>query len=872
MTKQRVRRFVSRSIIAAASILVPRWRRRVWRETWEGEVCHSSLDHSRELVRRSTGAVSHAAWLRLTELSSDGLLQDVRYGLRSLRNQPGFTAIALLVLTLGIGANTTIFSLVNGLLVRPLGGIESPEQLVGVWRERPGQRPDNWSYPNYLDIKTGTGAFEGSVAYADVTLTLRAGEEFDTVPAQMVSRDYFEVLGVNMVRGVGLAAPAGTPDVVISHGAWQRRFGGDDVVGRTIELNGVPLRVAGVSAASFLGLSRTERPEAWVAVDLEVPLGVRARTTLGTRGNSWLRVVARRKPGASMEQARAAAALTTENLRQHAVNREVTVLLAPANGFAPDDAGEAGLVLGTLMSLVGLVLLLACANVANLLLARGRARAHEYGVRLALGASRGRLVRQMLVESLLLSIGAAIAGLIVARWSAGLMVQLFESVYDARFAVVIAPDARVILFSLVAATGCVLAFGLAPAIRASRQGTTRAIHAGATTRGRQGRFATNAILISQVALSLVVLVAAVLFARSLQATRSIDSGMTTENLLVITPQSFDPPSQPASLPGIGWRQELYDRIEAMPAVDSLAWTQAIPLTGEIGRTSVSKASEGTANNVQVARGSVSPGYFHTTGISLLAGRDFAPSDSAEAAPVTIVNDTLAGLLWPDENAVGRTLYVGGNPHRVVGVATTTKHVTLTEGPRPFFYLPLAQHPVQRPSLIVRSSTDPASMGDAMRATLAELSGSVAARRLTTMDTVVAESFGEQVLLARVIGLFGVLALTLALAGAYGVTSYLVNQRTGEIGIRMALGARSGEVMTTVVRGTVLRAAAGVVLGTGLAAAATPALASLVPGVAPTDPLTFALAAASLLAAVAVAGFLPARRASRVDPVTALRHE
>jgi len=414
MSKRSLLYFISKAIVAVASPLVPRWRRREWRETWHGELWHGGAERNAAVVRRSTGAVSHAAWLRISDWSGDGLLQDVRYGVRSLRNQPGFTAVALLVLTLGIGANTTIFSVVNGLLVRPIGGVEDPAQLVGVWRAREGQPPDNWSYPNYLDIRTATEAFSGAAVFARATLTLRQGDSLERLPVQVVSRDYFEVLKVTMLRGSGLDSGAATPDIVLSYGAWQRRFGGRALVGDTIEMNGVPLRVAGIAAPEFLGLARAERPEAWVGADLEVVLGLRPQATLDARGNSWLRMVARLEPGVSMQQARASAVLTTELLGEHGVNRGASLLLAPANGFAPDDADEAGLVLGMLMAVTGLVLLIACANVANLLLARGRTRSHEYGIRIAVGASRGRLVRQHLVESLILSLGAAATGALIA--------------------------------------------------------------------------------------------------------------------------------------------------------------------------------------------------------------------------------------------------------------------------------------------------------------------------------------------------------------------------------------------------------------------------------------------------------------------------
>jgi len=861
---------VSRAIVALASLLVPRWRRSCWRETWDGELWHGSRRSASQAVRRSTGALSHAAWLRWSECSRDGLLLDVRYGLRSLRQQPGFTVVALLVLTLGIGANTTIFSLVNGLLMRPIDGVAAPDRLVGVWRDRPGQRPDNWSYPNYLDIRHGSDAFSGAVAFSRATLTLHVDGALEPFAVQLVSRDYFEVLDVSMARGSGLAPAPGTRDVVLSYGVWQRLFGGTPVIGETLELNGVALRVAGVAAPDFRGLARVERPEAWVAVDQEVTLGLRQASSLDARGNSWLRIVAVLAPGVGLQQARAAAALTTTALREYEVNRDATVLLAPANGLAPDDAGEAGLVLGMLMTVVGLLLLIACANVANLMLARAQGRTQEYGVRLALGASRARLIRQLLVEGLLLSLGAALAGMAVAQWSAGLLMGLFDRIYEANFSVALAPDVRIVVFSFVIAVASVLAFGLAPALRAARRDAALAVATGGKPVGPRRHWAADLSVVGQIALSVVLLVVALLFARSTQAIRAIDTGMATESVLVVTPQSLDPAPEAASPPSTGWRRQLTERIGARAQVTSLAWVESVPLAGLPGRRSL--WPPGTEDPVQVPYNTVGPGFFRTAGIPLLLGRDFAAGDDLDAPPVAIINEALAERFWPGEDAVGKALSPGAARLEVVGVVATTKYASLTERPTPFLYLPLEQTPQRLPSLLIRSRGAPLAIAGDVRTALAELPGHVAARTFTTMDQIVASSFGEQALFARVVGLFGLLGLVLAVAGAYGVTSFLVSRRTAEIGVRMALGARAGEIRRSIVRRAVGVALVGVLLGTALAALLTPLLAGLAPAVAPTDLTTFVVAGLSLLVAVALAGWLPARRASRVDPVTALRHE
>jgi len=559
-------------------------------------------------------------------------------------------------------------------------------------------------------------------------------------------------------------------------------------------------------------------------------------------------------------------------LGEHGVNRGASLLLAPANGFAPDDADEAGLVLGMLMAVTGLVLLIACANVANLLLARGRTRSHEYGIRIAVGASRGRLVRQHLVESLILSLGAAATGALIAQWSAGLLVTLFETIYDASFSVVIAPDVRIVGFSIVAATGSVVVFGLAPAFRAARLDAALLIAGGSTAPGRRGYWRANTMVIGQVALSVVVLVVAVLFVRSLQAVRAIDPGMHTAGLLVVTPQSLDGEASETEAPSNSWKALLTERVGGIPGVEALAWTDFVPLSGPFGRRTASPIFGDAESSRQVAETTIGPGFFNTAGITLLAGRDFTPADNAAGAPVVIVNEALAARFWPEDKPVGQSLFIGDTAFEVIGVAATSKYATLAEGPVPFFFRPLERFPARRPSLLVRTSGDATLLAEQIRSALGELPGTIVARDLATMDEVVAASFGRHIVFAQVVGLFGLIALMLAVAGAYGATSYMVSRRTAEIGVRMALGAHPNGVLLSVVRGTMGLAVIGVTIGSLLAAVATPALASLIPGVEPTGASTFLIAASCLLFSVALAGLVPARRASRVDPLTALRRE
>lgn len=879
MSKRSMVYLFTRLVVALASPLVPHRRRDEWRETWNGELWHGGARKGGKAVRRSAGAVSHAWWLRRRDWSRDGLLQDARYGWRSLIKQPGFTVMALLALTLGIGANSAIFSVVNGLLLRPLDGVEQPDRLVGVWRARDRGGLDNWSYPNYQDIRAETAIFAGAVAWDATALTLREGAALERIPVQLVTRDFFELLGVPMAQGTGLDTGARSPIAVLGYRAWQRRFGGRAMVGETIELNGLSLRVAGIAGRDFLGLDRSATAEIFVPLDLEQALDLRGAPRLAERGTSWLLVVARLAPGVSLEQARAAAAITSERLRELPHNADMRLQLGPATGLNPEDAGEAGRVLAMLMAVVTLLLVIACANVANLLLARARTRTHEYGVRLALGASRARLVRQLLIESLLLSLVAAALGMVVAVWSAGLLMTLLESVYGTSFSVVLAPDWRVVGFSSAVAAASVAVFALVPAWHAAHGAASPLLATGRTTAGKRRRLLADGLVIGQVALSVVVLIIAGLFVRSLQIAGRIDAGLDVDRLVTLTPLALDETSSEASLAPGSWRARLAERVRGMAAVESVAWADSIPLGSIVTRRGILTAPNDLDTRREVRARPVSPDYFRTTGIPLRAGREFDAADTAGGPPVLIVNELLAEELWPGETALGRYLYFGDQAAEVVGVVAAARFASIAETPAPVFYLPLAQATAATtgtaPALLVRTaagSGDPATLVAPLRDLLAGVPGNVVARQLATMEQVVAANYGAQRAFARVVGLFGVIALALAIAGAYGVTSYLVSQRANEIGIRMALGARTGTVVGGVLRRCALLGAAGVAVGGALAWLATPSIGSLIVGVAPSDPITFLLVAAALLIAVTLAGVVPARRAARVDPLNALRQE
>jgi predicted permease len=815
------------------------------------------------------------------------LVQDVRYGLRMLARSPGFTAVAVVSLALGVGVNTAVFSLLNAVMIRPVAVVADQSRLV--WLRAPS------SYPDYQDYREQARSFEGMAAATgtrEFSLT-RAGEP-ELVRGEFVTANYFGVLGVGAHAGRTFTEEEGRAPstvVVLSHSLWRTRFDADpSIVGRQITLNGLGFTVVGVAPERFKGTETGLNRELWVPLSTEPLLnppqagrfddgsGV---DILRRRNSHWLAVFARLKEGVTREQAGAELAGIARRVAEANEGRagEETLrrvqLLQMSGGMDPSDREEALPIAGIVMGIVGLVLLVACANIGGLLLARAASRRRETAVRQALGASRVRLVRQWLTESVLLGVVGGAAGLLLAMWANDLVVSSAAGTPLASLELGL--DYRVLVFTLAVSVGAGLVFGLAPALQASRLDIVTALKT-EDALGRAGSRRSRlraAFVAAQVTLSVVLLVCAGLFIRSLQQAHNIDPGFRVERALTV----------PVDLgllryeqeAGRNFYRELLARVEAQPGVERASLVRFAQLGNSFAQGQVvaegraPEGGEGTTTGFNI----VGPRYFETMGTALVRGRDFTDADRMGAPGVAVVNETLAARLWPGEDALGKRLSFDGpeGPFlEVVGVARDGKYRSLGDRARPYFYRPLMQTYDPRMTLVVRTTGEPSALAGAVREQLRALEPNLPVAEVRTLE----EQFNLSMLPVRVaawtLGGFGLLALCLAAIGIYGVVSYSVAQRTREIGVRMALGAGRSDVLRLVMGEGLSVVALGLAAGLLLAFAATRVLGGFLYGVSATDPVTFAGVPLLLGAIAAAAGYLPARRATKVDPMVALRYE
>jgi putative ABC transport system permease protein len=814
------------------------------------------------------------------------VLQDIRYGLRALARSPGFTTVAALSLALGIGANTAIFSIVNAVLLRPLP-VQDPARLVSVFlndQRNPGNLP--FSDLNFRDIRDQNQVFEAMAAYTFAQVNRAAGTESEQVGTQVVTANYFSVLGVQPALGRAFLPDEdrrAVPVAVLSHGFWERSLGSDPaIVGKTITLNRTPFTVVGVTPKGFTGTTLGNGPAAWVpmAVHDVVQPGF---TWYNERRGLFLFTLGRLKPGVSVEQAGAnMRAIFSDLERAYPVENKGrsagAVGLVDARLNPNGQAGAPVVQLSAiLMSVVGIVLLIACANVANLLLARATKRRREIAIRLALGARRSRLVRQLLTESVLLATLGAALGILIAYWS-------IHAVASARLPLplpvgeALALDGRVLAFTAILAVVTGLLFGIAPAVQASRPDVVpvlknESVPSGAGRRGILSMLnLRQALVVVQVALSLVALVAAGLFLRSLRGVQQIDTGFQTRGVLVMTVNLGREGYTPER--GQLFYQQVVERIGGLPGVRGAAVAQNPPLAGGLLRTVLPEGTDtSTRDRILVQVNPVSTGYFNAIGIPLVAGRDFAPTDTAGTPLVAIVNQTMASRFWPGDDAIGKRFKFFGDDDftTIVGIARTAKYNGVAEQPIPFAYYPLRQVYSPAGTLHVRGDGDAAGLASAVRRQVQEIDPTIAVFNIRTLEEQVSLSLGPLRVNVIMLGIFGVLALVLASIGLYGVASYAVSQRTREIGVRMALGAKPSAVLRLVLGHGVLLVGCGLVAGLAIALALTWAVpAGLLPNVSVRDPLTFAGTSLLLATVALVASYIPARRATRIDPLLALR--
>ncbi|HEV8132144.1 MAG TPA: ABC transporter permease [Acidobacteriota bacterium] len=821
----------------------------------------------------------------------DSLLKDIRYSIRVLLKNPAFAIIATVSLALGISANSAIFSIMDKLLVRSLP-VKAPEQIVLLSAESINPRFLNqlFSYPDFVDYRDHNQVLSGLIAFITAEARIGTAEETDRVSVEIVSGNYFDALGVPAVKGrTFLPEEDRTPGthavVVLSHGTWQRRFSSDpNIVGKLVVLNNSSYTVVGVAPKGFTGM-RVEFPS-----ELWVPAMMRSQLIPGTipvlnRRFAWLRLAGRLKPNVSIEQAQASLDVLARQVREahtasgdrHLPFYERRMLLEPGGKGISFLRRELNRTLKLLMAVVGLLLLIACANVATLLLARSAVRRKEIAVRLALGASRGRLVRQLLTESLLLSVVGAGTGLLLVPWWNDLLLAFQRNINLRQTSLGESVDTRVLGFTIVVSVLCSAIFGLAPALQSSRSELVPALKDSEFFSGRrEWRWSLrNLLVVAQVALALLMLIGAGLFVKSLRNLFAIDPGFRTEKILLVPIEL--PRQRYSGGKANQFFRQLSERLKALPGVEAVATASITPLSGSVGNMSViiegyqAKPNE----NVGIDYNQVGPGYHDLMGIPIVQGRGFTEQDKEGAPGVIVINEALARLYFPNQNPIGKRVSSGpGNPWwQIIGVTRDFKTQHLTEVPIPHLDLPALQHPYGNfARVLIRATAEPAKLLPAVQQEVKAVDRSATIVGAST----VSEEFNNSIAPARMAtiltSLFGLLALLLASVGLYGVMVYSVTRRTREIGIRMALGAQRWEVLGLVLRDGIAIVGLGVALGMASAFAATRLIVSQLYGVSATDPRTFVAVSLILTGVALLASYLPARRATRIDPMAALRYE
>jgi predicted permease len=815
-------------------------------------------------------------------LSIDRLLQDLRYGTRQLRRHRGWTAAVILTLALGIGANTALLSVLNALIFRAPTAIRADGLVWLTLNSEQWSRPRSLSYPAYRVSRERRDLFSGVAAYHEIALSLGDGVP-ERARGAVVSANYFDVLGVRLTHGRSFhsdedVVPGAKPVAVISHAIWIRRYAGDPaIVNRTITINGHPFVVVGVAPPGFGGLEIDEPlPAVWVPMAMiEQVLPDFDRTWLTGPETSWVRTIARLAPGISIERAETALramAWTTGEAAAPARPPAALHVAAVAGSVFPGEREEIGQVLGLLMIVPALVLVVAGANAANLLLARGVDRRRELALRRALGASRARIIRQLLVESLMLAISAGTVGIGLARaltaiigWAGQVPLAILDE-----FRV----DGTVLAATLLVSFAAALFFGIVPAFVASRPALAPTLKEEGITLalGRRRHRLRNILVVGQVTVSVVLIVVAGLFLGSMTKALRVDPGFEARNGATM---SFDLALQgyPPATRDIFIR-DLLERTRATAPIESSALTTSLPLGGRMFGTAVVRpGAEADGDEVVVFRAAVSPAYFDTMRIALARGRDFSPLDTRTSPPVAIVNEKVADRLWPGANPIGQRIRLldPGEPWRdIVGVARTTRYDDLTESPRSYIYVPLSQAPSPSLVIVARGRAGSAAVLSALDAVIRSLDPQMPTVEIRTFEQVISRSVDKQRAASALLAVLGGLGLLLAALGIYGAMSHATILRVKEIGIRIALGARPPNVRWLFVREALTLCLVGVAIGAVAAAVISRLISGFLFGLTPGDAVTFLLAAVVMCATAALATYLPARRASRVNPVAVLK--
>ncbi|MGH9970957.1 MAG: ABC transporter permease [Pyrinomonadaceae bacterium] len=837
----------------------------------------------------------------------DSIWKDIRYGLRGLLRRPAFTLVAVITLALGIGANTAIFTLINAVLLKPLP-VKTPEDLVlfndsesegistgdpatGEWRL--------FSYAAYRYFRDHDPSFQELSAFRSGEDRLsvwkvgsQSGGAARRASGHLVSGNYFAVLGVGALHGRVLGneddAPDAQPAAVISYGCWEQQWNKDEqAVGKDVVLNGTSFRIVGVMPREFFGERVRRSPDYWLPLTFQPQIGMRD-SFLKDETVYWLNMLGRLKPNTNIEQAQASVALELQQFLTEQAGTQLTDdrRRSIQNSYvrlAPGGRGLSGLrffyseALKMLMVIVLLVLLIACANIGNLLLSRGAARQAEIALRQALGASRIRLIRQLLTESVLLAVIGGMCGIFLAQWAVSVLVTLLAKTAPLN----VNPDFAVLGFTIGISLAAGLLFGIIPAVRATRTDLTSALKETAT-RGRRGRFRLSvgsALVISQVAMSLVLLVAAGLFARSLINLQKADLGFNRDNVLLFGVDSRLAGYKPAELSAL-YRQ-LYDRLSALPNVRAATLATFSPMSGT-SRTSSITVRGRTPNpgeDLIVSDILIGPTYAETLSLPLLLGRSIGLQDTAASNKVAVVNQSFAQHFFPNQNPIGRRITFEEDSDKddceIVGVIGDVKYRNAKEEATRAVYRPILQIQDQGAYsnvIQIRTEGDPLRIAAAVRAVVAQVDGRLTIGAMTSLRIQTDAALSQEKLTAQLVSFFGLLALVLAAVGLYGIMAHAVVRRTHEIGIRMALGAERRNIIWMVLRDSLVLVVLGILIGVPTALGATRLISSQLFGLAGSDPLTLITSVVVLSIAAAFAGYLPARRASRVNPLVALRYE
>ena len=865
---------LARLVLRIASLMVPGDRRAEWLEEWDSEV--ETLGSSRDgrlpgTLEFAAGALPHALWMRTEGWTMDSILQDIRYSTRVLRRAPGFTLVAALTLALGIGANAAIFTLVNGLVLRAPAGVVEPERLIQIGRSyESAPRWDSFSWPAMQLIGEEARTLDGVAGYSGQTFVLGGGADTERVIGQIVTGNYFDLLGVTphfgrLLRPSDDERPGAHRVLVLSHGLWTRRYGGDpSIVGKSIDVGGQPWEVIGVAPEGFHGVDNLGfHPEVYASLMMNPYLG--DELPVAQWGWSWINLFGRMTEGTSFEDAVASMDVVSARLRDAtAVNEDMLAVAVRGVGLDPDGREAARQITMILSAIALLVLLLTCTNVANLLISRSASRTSEVGVRMALGAARSRLARQLMTESALLAVGATLLAVPVVAIAGDLLPLVFPT----RIATSLHADARVYAFLAGIGVLAGLFFGVAPAWSWSRRDTMLALREGASTGPHGGTRLRDALVVAQLALSLGLVTGASLLGRSVVNARSADPGFDTEGLAVAAVDLFST-GRYDEASGRSFFEALLREAERTPGVAVTLGSQ-IPIAGGHSRSSVQPADrDPDAISFEAEYTVVGPRYFETMGMPLARGRGLG-GFGEEPEPVVVVNEALATLFWPGDDAVGKRLRARDGEWRIVGVVPDVQMRSLRARGNPAVYYPIDQSYLPSLMLHMRGTDGRAPGADILRGAVSAIDPAIPVSTVYDVEEAMVASMSETRTIGYLVGVFAALALLLAVVGLYGLVAFAASQRVREFGIRVALGARPEELSRLILGRSIAVSTLGIGFGVVVSYGLARALRSLLFGVAPTDVATFSGAALVLMTAAALAAWLPARRASRVDAAISLR--